>query len=133
MSQIDRMFGVHADALALQGRRMQTLASNLANADTPDYLARDIDFSQVLSQKVGAPGGALNLAATQGQHLGGVDGVLSTTGEKYRVPLQPSADGNTVDAQVEQAAYADAAMHYQASLSFLDGRLKSLVTAITGS
>jgi flagellar basal-body rod protein FlgB len=129
--RMDPIFGIHAEALALQKRRMDVLAANIANADTPNYRARDIDFARAL-QQAQQPRTAPALLVTRSGHLpagGSGDGVPELV---YRVPLQPSADGNTVDTQVEQAQFADAALHYQASLSFLDGRLKSLLTAITG-
>lgn len=124
MANLDPLFGLHAQSLAVQRQRMEVLASNIANADTPHYQARDIDFAKVLaaSQKAAQPqaDGAIPAPAAQAAPL------------SYRVPLQPSVDGNTVDEQVEQAAFADAAMHYQASLSFLNGEVKGLLTAITG-
>ena len=135
MATLDPLFGIHADALKLQRSRMEVLAANIANADTPNYQARDIDFAAALkdlqSGQNGGDGSKLQLATTHADQLGGGDAVSDPT-LAYRVPLQPSVDGNSVDTQVEQAAFADAAMHYQASLSFLDGKLKGLMTAITG-
>jgi flagellar basal-body rod protein FlgB len=136
----DPVFGMHAQALSLQRQRMEVIAANLANVDTPHYQARELDFASALAQAAGAnTGTSVALATTQPGHLGGgsAGGAASPIGSggaelKYRIPLQPSTDGNTVDAQVEQAAFADAALHYQASLSFADGRIKSLMTAITG-
>lgn len=132
MADLDPLFGIHARALSVQSQRMQVLASNLANADTPNYQARDIDFAKVLASTQGPAASSVSLAATsplhaQGSASSGVGAQLA-----YRVPLQPAADGNTVDEQVEQAAYADAALHYQASLSFINGEVKGLMTAITG-
>ena len=134
MSSIDPLFGTHADSLSVQRRRMEVLASNIANADTPHYQARDIDFAKVLASA--QDGSVANgvLQTTDARHLGGAPS-LSTASPlqlSYRVPMQPTVDGNTVDEQVEQAAFADAAMHYQASLSFLNTQIKSLMTAITG-
>lgn len=119
MSGNDPLFGIHAAALTIQRRRMELLASNIANADTPGFQARDVDFRAALEK-------AMNGDSTPGASEGPDSAV------KFRVPLQPSVDGNTVDVQTEQGAYMDAAMHYQASLSFLDGRLRSILTAITG-
>lgn len=130
MSQLDKVFGIHSDALAVQRRRMEVLAANIANADTPGFLARDVDFSAVLAQKLDRAEGP-RLEASSAGHIGGGESPQGAD-PLYRVPMQPSADGNTVDTQIEQAAYADAALHYQASLNFIDGRLKSLMTAITG-
>ncbi len=127
----DALFGIHARALSLGRARMDVLAGNIANADTPRYLAKDVDFAQALKAESGGSGAAL--ATTSAQHLS-VSGSSSSTSaqEVWRVPLQPSADGNTVDVQIEQAQFAEAALKYQASLNFLDGRVRALMTAITG-
>jgi flagellar basal-body rod protein FlgB len=135
MADLDPLFGIHAQALSVQRQRMEVLASNIANADTPHYQARDIDFAKVLaSTQDGAGGGAVSLAATNAQHMQGsaIGGDAGALPLSYRTALQPSVDGNTVDEQVEQAAFADAALHYQASLSFISGDVKGLMTAITG-
>ncbi|ROH87854.1 flagellar basal body rod protein FlgB [Stagnimonas aquatica] len=126
----DPLFGVHAAALTLGRQRMDVLASNLANADTPHYQAKDIDFERALAAQT-AVADAERLSGSDARHLStpGEGGEAETV---WRVPLQPSADGNTVDAQIEQAQFADAALRYQASLNFLDGRVRSLMTAITG-
>ena len=131
---LDSYLGVQQDALKVQSKRMEVLAKNLANVDTPNYKAQDIDFKTALAQ-AGAPGGALPLATTTANQIGNsaTTGDLDTSGAlKYRVPLAPSLDGNTVDAQMEQAAFADNTVRYQATLTFLSGSLKDLMTAITG-
>lgn len=128
MAALDPLFGIHADALQLQRRRMEMLAANIANADTPGYQARDLDFSAALAQAQSAlPAPAM----TQPGHLP-LPASAAAAGTVYRLPTQPSLDGNTVELQVEQAKFADAALHYKASLSFIDSRIKSLLTAITG-
>ena len=136
--RLDAALGIHAQALKLRGQRMQVLASNIANADTPGYKARDLDFKA-----------ALRSAAAQGAGHGGVDAPRTThamhiadpavagldEGSAFRVfrqPLQASLDGNTVDVQQEHAAFGQAAIEYQASLNFLEGKVKSLMTALTG-
>jgi flagellar basal-body rod protein FlgB len=128
MAGTDPLFGIHAHALQIQQRRLLLLAGNIANADTPGFQARDLDFKAALAQ---AQSGNAPLNTTQAGHLNG-SGTAADPALMYRVPLQPSVDGNTVDVQIEQAAYMDSAMRYQASLSFLDGKLKGLLTAITG-
>jgi flagellar basal-body rod protein FlgB len=132
MAGLDSLFGIHAEALRVQQQRMNTLASNIANADTPGYKARDIDFTKVLERAV-SDASAVDAAPVAGDMPPGGDDTGIAGAMVYRVPVQPSVDGNTVDVQVEQAAFADSAMHYQASLSFIDNRLRSLMTAITGS
>lgn len=131
---LDAYLGVQQDALKVQSKRMEVLAKNLANVDTPNYKAQDIDFKTALAQ-AGSPGAALPLATTTSNQIGNsaTSGDIDTSGAlKYRVPLAPSLDGNTVDAQMEQAAFADNTVRYQATLTFLTGSLKDLMTAITG-
>jgi flagellar basal-body rod protein FlgB len=134
-STIDSFLGVHAQALTLESRRTELLAANLANADTPNYKARDLDFKAALAQAA-IPGGArtLPLQQTQAGHLGGQasNALSGDPAERYRVPLAPALDGNTVDEQLEQAAFAANAVRYQATLTLLNGKLRSLMTAITG-
>ena len=123
------LFGIHTQALALWQRRAEVLSANLANADTPNYQARDIDFRAALG--AADAGGSLPLAApTQGQ----IDSTSANSAQalKYRVPMQPSLDGNTVDAETEQAAFAENSVRYQASLTFINAQIRQLRTAITG-
>lgn len=125
-----KMFGIHASALVLRQERLQTIASNIANADTPGYHARDIDFSAALKAATGGPP-AEGMQRTRAMHLDGLP-ELAQNHRVWRVPTQPSLDGNTVDAHQEHAAYGRAALEYRASLSFLEGRIRGLLTAITG-
>ncbi|HVY82357.1 MAG TPA: flagellar basal body rod protein FlgB [Steroidobacteraceae bacterium] len=133
---LDAYLGVHADALKIRGQRTEVLARNLANADTPGYLARDIDFRAALAQAGGATGADAPVAmrATNVHHISTTDdaGGVSNANLKYRVPLAPSLDGNTVDVQMEQAAFAENAVRFQATLTFLQNRFRGLMTAITG-
>jgi flagellar basal-body rod protein FlgB len=131
---LDTYLGVAAQALHVQSRRMEVLADNLANVDTPNYKARDIDFKAALAQ-AGSPDAPLALTTTTAGQIGSASGSgdpATDAALKYRVPLAPSLDGNTVDAQMEQAAFADNTVRYQATLTFLSARLKNLMTAITG-
>ena len=131
---LDAYLGVQQDALKVQSKRMEVLAKNLANVDTPNYKAQDIDFKTALAQ-AGSPGSSLALTTTSANQIGNsaTSGDLDNSAAlKYRVPLAPSLDGNTVDEQMEQAAFADNTVRYQATLTFLSGSLKDLVTAITG-
>ncbi|APZ98636.1 flagellar basal body rod protein FlgB [Sphingopyxis sp. QXT-31] len=108
----EKLFGIHASALQLRSQRMMMLASNIANAATPGYKARDLDFSK-----------ALDLA----QQGGDMQGAIS-----YRVPVQSSLDGNTVEMATEQTAFAENALAYRSSLSFLSGRVNTLTRALKG-
>ncbi len=135
MFDLDSHIGLHADALRLRSQRAELLARNLANADTPGFQARDIDFKAALAS-VQQEGGASSLATTRSGHLGaggaGIDAGLPDSALMYRVPVAPSADGNTVDVQLEQAAFAENAVKYQATLQFVNSKLRGLMTAITG-
>jgi flagellar basal-body rod protein FlgB len=127
--KIDEAFGIHEHALRLRAARSEVLAANLANADTPGFKARDVDFAAVLRQELPGP---VRLAATQPGHIGSDSGPVAAGQLQYRNPTQPSVDGNTVDVVREQVAFSQNAMQYQASLRFLEGRLRSLLTAIKG-
>ena len=121
--------GIHPQALTLREKRSEILAANLANADTPDYKARDLDFKTVLSQSMGEAKAGLertHVGHIQGQHM------LLGADLLYRNPQQPSLDGNTVEAHIEQAKYAENAVQYQASLQFTSSKFAGLMTAIRG-
>jgi flagellar basal-body rod protein FlgB len=120
--------GIHENALKVWTERTRLLATNIAHADTPGFLAKDVDFKAVLSRAAGQTG-ALTLQATDPRHLqtGGMPGHV-----RYRIPSQPAQDGNSVDLQQEQGAFAENAVHYQATLQFIQNRLRSLQQAITG-
>jgi len=126
----NKALGVHEAALTLRSQRAEVLASNLANADTPNFKARDIDFSKALQQAQSSQSSGLQ--RTHARHLDSQIGA-EIPGLSYRVPSQPdTGDGNSVDAQLEQAKFAENAMQYEASLRFLDGRFKGLMLAVRG-
>lgn len=130
-TKLDSYLGVHAAALKIRSQRTEVLAANLANADTPNYRARDIDFRAALAQANGQ--GGVHLATTNAGHIGATNGNGTSPAElKYRVPLAPALDGNTVDTQLEQAAFAENSVRYQATLQFLSSKFRGLMTAITG-
>jgi len=114
--------------LKLFGERSSLLAANIANADTPGFKARDIDFRSVLAK---AGGEKMLMKTTHANHLGG-SSAASGADLLYRIPTQPSVDGNTVDSQVEQAEFAQNAVRYQSTLTFLNGKFKGLKLAIKG-
>lgn len=121
-------------ALDLRARRQEILAANLANSDTPNYKARDLDFASALRTAQGALGreaGPLALARTQAGHLAPatLSGGLATA-LKYRAALQPSLDGNTVDMDVERAHFADNAMHYQFLLERMGSMFGTMKLAV---
>ena len=108
MDMLDRYFGVSAKALELRAERLEILASNIANAATPGYKARDLDFAAALTAS--NPSAAI----------------------KYRVPMAASLDGNTVELATEQTQFAENAVQYRSTLAFLTGRIGTLITALTG-
>ena len=124
----DRALGIHAQALELRSRRTEVLAANLANADTPHYKSRDMDFAETLARMQGEV--VEPLKTTHPDHLqakGQNSGDLL-----YRVPTQMSLDGNTVEEEQEKTDFADNALRYQASLRFLGNRVQGLMSAIRG-
>jgi len=127
----DNIFGIHEQALLLHGQRIGVLATNLANADTPNYKARDIDFSAVLAHTDdSAP--LLPMLVTQESHIAMNDAASLGADLKYRNPYQASLDGNTVEMPVEQAAFSENNVRYQASLTFINHTIAELQFAIAG-
>jgi flagellar basal-body rod protein FlgB len=133
----------HSSALLLRAERQKVLASNIANADTPNYASRDFDFRAALNAATGgkadAPtGGALPAASTHAAHVrNGPDQAaggarIDSTVLKYRVTEQPSLDGNSVDLDRERANFADNALRYEASLRFINGSVRTMLSAIRG-
>ena len=129
-SRLDDSLAFQAQALNVRAFRQQVLAANIANADTPHYKARDVDFREALA---GALAGrridGLVLARTDAGHLKG-GGIASVDPLKYRTETQSSVDGNTVDMDVERAQFADNAMHYEAGITFLSGQLRGMLDAM---
>ncbi len=125
----DSIFGIHEQALLLHGQRIGVLATNLANADTPNYKARDIDFSEVLASGGDA---SLPMRVTQTAHIALQKGELGAGDLKYRNPYQASLDGNTVEMPVEQAAFSENNVRYQASLTFINLKIAQMQLAIAG-
>lgn len=156
---LDSLFHYYGTTIGLRSHRQEVLASNIANADTPGFKARDFDFRQALDVALGSVGGngsgngsgggsggtggiaGGSLALTQPGHLAGskaLDPVGQAAAQsaaqlKYRVPAQDSADGNTVDMDVERSTFATNAIHYEANLTQLTGRIKDLITAMQSS
>jgi flagellar basal-body rod protein FlgB len=125
----DSALGIHPDALALRSRRAEILASNIANAETPGYKARDIDFKSAMENVSLQSTGSLS--RTNSKHIQ-INTSESNNEMLYRVPNQSSLDGNTVDGLVEKSAFAENALRYQASLTFIDGKFKAMMAALKG-
>ena len=126
---LDNLLKFHHNALNLRAFRQQLLAANIANADTPGYKARDIDFAAALRDVTA--GRTVTLHSSNARHLG-----ASTRDEpaavRYRSAQQPSIDGNTVDMDVERNRFAENALHYDANLTFLNGQIKKMLAALQG-
>lgn len=131
----EKALGIHESALHFRSARASVLANNLANIDTPNFKAQDLDFKQALSQSMRGSSGfqmATHMTTTQSQHIdmssfGGDEGELL-----YRIPQQPSIDGNTVEDQIEHAEYMKNTLAFQASFQFLNSKFIGLRTAIRG-
>lgn len=126
----DKLFGIHDDALKLRSQRMSVLSSNLANADTPGYKAQDLDFKQSLQQAANVAQG-LQPNRTNTGHLT-IDGAAMTPKKLYRVPEQPSLDGNTVNTEAERVKFMENSVEYQSTLSFLNSRISGVKKALSG-
>ncbi|WP_305857422.1 flagellar basal body rod protein FlgB [Balneatrix alpica] len=120
--------GIHADALLFRAQRAEVLANNLANADTPHYKAKDLDFGSVLAQAEAAT--SFHLRQTHSRHLAA--SADASAEQLYTHPIQPAVDGNTVDPQVEKAKFMQNAMDFQTSFTFLNRKFQGLTRAIKG-
>ena len=131
--RLDATLRFHQTALNARAFRQQVIASNIANADTPNYKARDIDFREALAGALGGKGGdALALKTTSPRHIAGAPANPLEAALKFRTEEQGAVDGNTVNMDVERSAFAENSVHYQASLTFINGLLTSMQRAIQG-
>jgi flagellar basal-body rod protein FlgB len=128
MDRLDQFFGVHDRALRLRSERLGLLASNIANAATPNYKARDLDFATALAGQ-----GGLGLSRTDASHLQArTTGPADGPAVRYRKPIQASLDGNTVELATEQLQFAETAVRYRSTLGFLNSRIQGLTAALKG-
>ncbi|VXB90733.1 flagellar component of cell-proximal portion of basal-body rod [Pseudomonas sp. 8AS] len=129
----DNALGIHEKALGFRAQRAEVLASNIANADTPNYQARDLDFAAVLAEQ-SAKGARqpVGLQRTDSQHIAAEGIQLADPALRFRTPFHPSIDQNTVDIQQEQSNYAENAVQFQASFTLLNSKFKGLVSALRG-
>jgi flagellar basal-body rod protein FlgB len=137
IGKLDQALQFHETALSLRAQRQQMLASNIANADTPNYKAKDIDFNSALQSALGrgtasAPSA---LVKTSAAHLGATAPNTTASGAPllYRTPAQGSADGNTVDMDVERNQFTDNAVRYEASITLINAQIKNMLAAVQGS
>lgn len=135
ISRLDEAFRFQEMVLNLRVKRQDLLASNIANADTPNYKARDIDFEASLKAALNGRAentGAVPLARSALSHQGGLAAAAGDPQVRYTQPAQPSIDGNTVELDAERARFTENALHIEANLVFLSGRIKQLLSAIQG-
>lgn len=132
MINFDNALGIHAQTAMLRARRAEIIASNLANADTPGYQARDFDFNAALAAATGQGDDTAALQTTSTGHLSPGDGSADGIVLEYRVPTQASLDQNSVDVQGERSRFLDNAMRYEATMRFIDSRLSGLLRAFRG-
>ncbi len=124
-----KAFETYGQALKLRAFRNQVLSANIANTDTPNFKARDIDFEAALRA---ARGDTTTLRTTSDRHVRSFSTSPFGSDVLYRVPMQSSLDGNTVETDVEQAAFAENALQYRTTLQFLDGSIRTLKYALKG-
>lgn len=132
INKLDKELNFHHQALSLRTARQELLSSNVANADTPNFKAKDIDFASVLRKKLSLTANTNNvgLTTTSPMHIGvNTNGALDNS-LLYRVPLQPSADGNTVDMDMERTRFADNSIKYDASITFITNEFRNLTKAM---
>jgi flagellar basal-body rod protein FlgB len=128
----ERAFSIHDDALIMRDKRSSILASNIANTDTPNYKARDIDFKTMLQQVSNQQTDKLAMVGTNRNHIDVNSNTNSSASLKYRNPLHASLDGNTVDSHVEQSKFSENALQYQTSFTFLNGKIQGIMKALKG-
>lgn len=133
VSKIDSALQFNRTVLNLRSARQELIASNIANVDTPNYKAKDIDFAKALQGAMSGNTVKLQMAGTAPHHLssGTSENVMGAP-VMFRNVVQPSADGNTVDMDVERAQFADNALRYEASVKFVDNQIKNVLTALQG-
>ncbi|WP_454727243.1 MULTISPECIES: flagellar basal body rod protein FlgB [Cupriavidus] len=132
IDRLDAALRFQQEALSLRTQRQSVIASNIAHADTPGYKARDFDFSSTLAQTVerGKRAEGVSLSTTSVRHLPGQAPVADDTDLQYRIPLQSSMDGNTVEMDTERVAFADNAVHFESGLTVMSAKIKTMLSAI---
>jgi flagellar basal-body rod protein FlgB len=132
IDKLDAALRFNQEALGLRARRQEILAANIANADTPNYKARDVDFSSELRRAVeqGPGANALMLATTSARHVHAGPAIATDPDLLFRVPAQSSIDGNTVEMDTERVNFADNAVRYEAGLTVISSKVKALLTAL---
>jgi len=130
IDKLDSALRFHQEALSLRAQRQEVLSANIAHADTPNFKARDFDFSNKLSEAVARGREPMAMAGTSSRHLAGDALAAADAALMYRTSTQSSLDGNTVEMDVERVNFADNAMRYEVNLTVLSSKIKSLLLAV---
>lgn len=125
MKMLDNIFGIHETAVNARQRRMGLLGENIANADTPNYKAKDLNFKQLFGKEQ-----TMSARRTHSLHMD--HGPSSRNGLVFRVPNNPAADGNTVELNFQQAEFGKESARYSATLQFLENRISGVKRALRG-
>ncbi|WP_374338197.1 flagellar basal body rod protein FlgB [Leeia sp.] len=133
IQNLDKHFNFLQTALKARASRQELLGANLANADTPNYKAVDVDFRQALQNALAGTQHGAHMHLTHSRHLDGAQAGFLDADVKYRNPTQPAIDGNTVDAEEEMARFSENGLHYQALLTFTTGRIRTLQQALSNN
>ena len=132
VNTLDNYFGLNAQSVLARSKRAEILASNIINADTPNYKAKDLDFSSILNASKNTMMNPVSIRASHNNHItnGSSDSFITQT--KYRIPEHASLDGNTVDSHVEKSKFAENSVRYQISLSMLNNKIQGLINNLKG-
>lgn len=133
LNQLTDVLSFQSQALTLRADRQRLIASNIANADTPGYVAREMDFASALKAATGESSQPTALAQTQAGHLGSPGGASGDAALTYSLPSQTNLDSNTVDMDRERASFADNTIKYQAALTFINGQVRGMLDAMKSS
>ena len=132
MTILDNYFGLNAQSVLARSKRAEVLASNIINADTPNYKAKDLDFSSILSANSNKAIKPITIHASHGNHITHGSNDTFSLQTKYRVPEHASLDGNTVDSHVEKGKFAENSVRYQISLSLLNNKIQGIINNLKG-
>ena len=128
----DKALGIHEKALGFRAQRAEVLANNIANSDTPNFKARDLEFGAVLEAQQAKGQGGFTAARTSERHIAAEGMEIADPSLRFRTPHHASLDQNTVDLQIEQASYAQNAVDFQASFTLLNSKFRGLMSALRG-
>lgn len=133
MNVLDNYFGLNAQSVLARSKRAEILASNIINADTPNYKAKDLDFGQILNQNKNVSSvKPVSVNVNHENHISNGLNNIFTLQTKFRIPENASLDGNTVDSHIEKGQFAENAVRYQISLSMLNNKIQGLISTLKG-